>query len=45
MKRTKLVYNKPIYLGMCILDISKIMMYDFHYSYIKINYDGKVVVC
>ena len=41
MKKTKLYFNKPVYLGMSILDQSKSSMYDFYYNYNKTKYGDK----
>ena len=37
--------NQPIYLGLSILDISKILMYEFWYDYMKPKYDNDVKLC
>ena len=41
--KTKLALkpNKPTYIGMCILNLSKVLMYEFHYDYIRNKYDNK----
>ena len=41
MKKTSLTMNKPVYLGMSILDLSKTLMFDFHYKYIIPKYGNK----
>ena len=45
MEKTKAKMNKPIYLGMSIIDISKTLMYEFWYDYIKPKYQEKVKLC
>ena len=45
MKKVKVKVNKPIYLGLCILEISKIIMSEFWYDYVKNKYGNKARLC
>ena len=45
MKRNKVKMNKPIYLGLSILEIRKLLMYDFWYDYMKPKYGDSVKLC
>ena len=45
MKKTKVKMNKPVYLGLSILEISKILMYEFWYDYMKPKYNSNVKLC
>ena len=45
MKKAKVKMNKPVYLGMSLLDISKALMYEFWYDYIKPKYQDKAKLC
>ena len=45
MKKTKVKMKKPIYLGLSILEISKILMYGFWYDYMKPKYNDNVKLC
>ena len=42
MGKTEIYMNKPVQIGMSILDISKTLMYDFYYGYLKPKYGDKV---
>ena len=45
MKISKVKMNKPEYLGMSVLDISKIHIYKFWYDYVKPKYKDKAKLC
>ena len=45
MKKTQILMNKPIYLGLSILALSKILMYEFWYNFVKPKYDKKGESC
>ena len=45
MGKIKVVMNKPVYLGQAIIDLSKIVMYEFHYDYIAPKYGKKLDLC
>ena len=38
-----LILNKPIYIGFTVLELSKWLMYDFHYKFIKKNFDAELL--
>lgn len=45
LTKSKLVLNRPIYVGFSILELSKVLMYEFHYNYIKKRYGGHAALC
>ena len=45
MEKTKVKMNKPIYLGLSIMEISKILMHEFWYDYMKPKYGNDVKLC
>jgi hypothetical protein len=44
MSKQEILLNKPTYVGMSILDISKVFMYDFHYNHIKTTYGNRATL-
>ena len=45
MGKTEIKMNKPVYLEQVILDLSKTLMYEFHYEYMRPKYGSKVKLC
>ena len=45
MGKVKVVMNKPVYLGQAILDLSKLIMYKFHYDYMLPKYGDNIKLC
>lgn len=45
MNKEKIKFNKPIYVGFCVLEMSKWIMYKFAYEYVKPKWSGAVEIC
>ena len=45
MKKTRILVNKPVHIGQAVLDITKILMFEFWYGYIKPKYEDKARLC
>ena len=45
VRKTQIIMNKPIYLGLLILDLSKSVMYKVWYDYVKLKYGKNAKLC
>ena len=45
MKKMQILMNKPVYFGLSILELSKMLMYGFWYDYVKPKYGKKAELC
>ena len=45
IRKTQILMNKPNYLGLSILDLSKTVIYEFQYDYVKSKYGEKAKLC
>ena len=45
MRKTQILMNQSVYLGLSVLDLSKTVMYEFWYDYVKPNYDKNAKLC
>ena len=45
MRKTQILMNKPVYLGLSILNISKTVMYEFWHDYVKLKYGENAKLC
>ena len=44
-KKTEILMNKPVHLGLSILELNKILTYEFWYDYVKPKYGKKAKLC
>ena len=45
MEKVKVTYNKPVFVGFTVLELSKTVIYNFYYDYIKAKYGAKAILC
>lgn len=45
LSKTKVLFDKPIYIGFTVLELSKTLMYSFHYDVMKTKYHDKIAIC
>lgn len=45
MNKAVIFFNQPFYVGMCILDLAKTTIYDFHYGYMVPQFGVNCIVC